>query len=68
VNYARVRAALARLAKELLEMEATGDLARAEAWMKKYDTMPAELQAALKATSDIPVDIDPIFSFKDDVR
>jgi hypothetical protein len=30
--------------------------------------MPAELKAALIATSNIPVDINPVFSFKDDVQ
>jgi hypothetical protein len=30
--------------------------------------MPADLTAALASTKDIPVDIQPIFSFKDDVR
>jgi hypothetical protein len=30
--------------------------------------MPAELQSALKATTDIPVDLDPTFSFKDAVH
>ena len=39
--------AIERLAKELLEQEATGDRARAEAWFSKYDKMPAELKAAL---------------------
>jgi hypothetical protein len=68
VDYAKIRAGLGKLAKELLEMEATGDRRRAEAWMKKYDTMPAELQAALKGASDIPVDVDPIFSFPEQVR
>jgi hypothetical protein len=68
VDYAKIRAGLGKLAKELLEMEATGDRRRAESWMKKYDTMPAELQAALKGASDIPVDVDPIFSFPEQVR
>jgi hypothetical protein len=31
--------------------------------MKKYDTVPAELQSALKGTADIPVDVDPKFSW-----
>ena len=65
---ARIPGALASLAKELLEMEATGDRARAEAWFTKYDRMPAELKTALAATSNIPVDINPVFSFKDDVQ
>jgi hypothetical protein len=68
VDYAKIRAGLAKLAKELLEIEATGDRRRAEAWMKKYDTMPADLQAALKGAADIPVDVDPTFSFPEQVR
>jgi hypothetical protein len=65
IDYARMPAALAQLAKELLEMEATGDRARAETWFARYDKMPAELKSALAATADIPVDIRPIFSFPD---
>ena len=68
VDYARMPAAVARLATELLAIEATGDRARAEAWFAKYDKMPADLENALAATKDIPVDIYPVFSFKDDVR
>jgi hypothetical protein len=47
-----------------LEIEATGDRARAENWFKKYGTMPAELRISLKAAASVPVDIDPVFSFK----
>jgi hypothetical protein len=65
IDYARMPAALAQLSKELLETEATGDRARAEAWFARYDKMPAELKSALAAAADIPVDIRPIFSFPD---
>jgi hypothetical protein len=65
IDYARMPAALTQLAKELLEMEATGDRDRAEAWFARYDKMPAELNSALAATADIPVDIRPTFSFPD---
>jgi hypothetical protein len=68
IDYARMPAVVAQLAKELLTIEATGDRNRAERWFARYDQMPAELKTALAATSAIPVDIDPIFSFKDDVR
>ena len=68
IDYARMPGAIAQLAKELLTMEATGDRARAEAWFAKYDKMPADLTAALAATKGIPVDIEPVFSFKDEVR
>jgi Peptidase family M49 len=68
IDYEKMPAGLADLAKELLEIEATGDRARAESWFKKYDGMPEELRASLKAASDVPVDIDPVFSFPQRVR
>ncbi len=68
VDYGRMPAALRLLAKELLEIEATGDAGRAEKWFARYRAMPAELQEALRAVSDVPVDIDPIFSFHEKVE
>ena len=63
VDFTRISGALARLAKELLEIEATGDRARAEAWFHRYDQMPKELVQALQAASSLPVDVQPVFSF-----
>jgi hypothetical protein len=68
IDYARMPATLAALTHELLAIEATGDRARAEAWFAKYDKMPADLVKALAATNDIPVDLEPVFAFKDEVR
>ena len=68
VDYQRLKDAVADLAKELLEIEATGDRARAENWFKKYDQMPPTLKVSLKTASEVPVDVDPVFSFKDNVR
>jgi hypothetical protein len=68
IHYARMPQALATLAQKLLSVEATGDGAQAEAWLAKYDQMPAELTAALQSASDVPVDVDPIFSFPDKVE
>jgi hypothetical protein len=59
---------ISALAKELLEMEGTGDRARADAWFKKYDVIPPELQQALKTASGVPVEIDPLFAFPRSVR
>jgi len=64
IDYGRMPGAMNDLAKELLEIEATGDRARAENWFKKYGAMPAELQVSLKSAASVPVDIDPVFSFK----
>ena len=61
-------AAVAALAKELLEQEATGDRARVEAWFAKYGSVPPELAKALKSASDVPVDIDPISAFPEPMR
>jgi len=49
-------------------MEATGDRARTEAWFKKYDVIPPELQKSLDKANDVPVDVDPIFSFPRKVK
>jgi hypothetical protein len=68
IDYEKMPIALADLTKELLEIEATGDRSRAENWFKKYDAMPEELKASLKAASDVPVDIDPVFSFPERVK
>jgi hypothetical protein len=68
IDFAKMPGAIASLGKELLQQEATGDRARAEAWFKKYAVMPPELSAALAKGSDIPVDVDPQFSFNPPVR
>ena len=68
IDFAKMPGAVASLAKELLEIEATGDRNRAESWFSRYGTMPAELRAALDKTTSVPVDIDPITSFGENVR
>ncbi len=68
IQAAKMPDALARLTRELLEIEAGGDRSRAEAWFRKYEQMPADLAAALKTASDLPVDIDPQVPFPEDPR
>lgn len=63
VDFEKMPGAIESLAKELLTMEATGDRARAEAWFKKYDVIPPELQQSLDKAKSVPVDVDPLFSF-----
>ena len=63
IDFEKMPGQIETLAKELLEMEATGDRARTEAWFKKYDVIPPELQASLKKANTVPVDVDPIFAF-----
>jgi hypothetical protein len=68
IDYAKMTPAIAALAKELLEIEATGDRNRAEQWFKKYDSMPSELKSALDSVKDVPVDIDPVSAFGEQVQ
>jgi len=68
INYAKMPAAIDRLAKELLEEEASGDRSRAEAWFRRYDRMPPSLSAVLTEAREVPVDVDPIFAFAEPVR
>jgi hypothetical protein len=68
IDVAKMPAAIASLAKELLEIEATGDRARAEAWFKRYGTMPEDLRSALSRTGSVPVDVDPVTSFGEAVK
>jgi hypothetical protein len=68
IDFERMPDAVAALAKELLEQEATGDRARVEAWFAKYGTILPELAKALEAASGVPVDIDPISIFPEPMR
>jgi hypothetical protein len=67
IDYTKMPGAIASLAKELLEIEATGDRNRAEQWFAKYDSMPADLKSALAEIKDVPVDIDPVSAFGEQV-
>jgi hypothetical protein len=68
IDYGLIPSAVADLAKELLDMEAKGDRGRTEDWFKKYDLMPADLKASLQNAAGVPVDIDPVFTFKPKVK
>jgi hypothetical protein len=67
IDYAKMTPGIASLAKELLEQEATGDRARADAWFTKYDRMPPALTTALAAAKDVPIDVDPIFAIPETI-
>ena len=68
IDYEKIPGAIADLAKELLEIEATGDRRRAENWFAKYGQMREELKVSLKLAADVPVDIDPVFAFAERVK
>jgi hypothetical protein len=68
IDFAKMPTAVASLAKELLEIEATGDRARAEAWFARYGTMPDALKSDLSKTGSVPVDVDPVTAFGETVK
>jgi len=68
IDFAKMPAALSDLTKELLQMEAAGDRAKAESWFTKYGAAPEELKVTLRAVSDLPLEIEPVFSFKQSVK
>lgn len=49
--------AAGRLAKELLEIEGTGDYERAGRLLQEFGTVGPELKAALARTAEVPVDV-----------
>jgi hypothetical protein len=63
VDVARMPDAVAALAKELLEQEATGNRSRVTGWFAKYGAIPPQLAQALEAVRDVPVDVDPTGDF-----
>ena len=68
VDYQKMPGQIEDLAKELLQMEATGDRARAEAWFKRYDVIAPEVQRSLDKANSVPIDIDPKFSFAREIH
>jgi hypothetical protein len=68
IDYEKMPVALSDLTRELLEIEAAGDRARGETLLAKYQAMPEELKTSLKSVADVPVDIDPVFSFPQRVQ
>ena len=61
VRSPKMREAVRTLATELLEIEATGDYARAQRLLERYGRETPEIRATIGKLSDIPVDIRPVF-------
>jgi len=56
------REAVRSLANELLLIEATGDLPRAERLLERYGKATPEIREVIARLVDIPVDINPVFT------
>jgi len=59
VDAAKMKTAVAALAREILTIEANGDYAGAQKLIEKYAVLSDELKSALARLTGIPVDIQP---------
>lgn len=66
VDPAKIEGAVRDLAHELLMIEAKGDYAAARAFVEKYRVIRPELKAALDRLTDVPVDVRPIYAYRDE--
>lgn len=66
VDPQKIGGAVRDLAHDLLMIEAKGDYAAARAFVEKYRVVRPELQAALDRLKDVPVDIRPIYAYRDE--
>ncbi|MGE0451798.1 MAG: hypothetical protein AB7Q29_19650, partial [Vicinamibacterales bacterium] len=62
VNVPRMKEAVAGLTREIMTMQAAGDYAGAKAMGERLGVLRPEVRRALDRLSDVPVDIEPIYT------
>jgi len=68
VDFDKMPAAMSTLAGRYLTLEATGDYEGAGAFLDRYGSVPADMQAALDRLSGVPVDIRPAYAVTEAMR
>jgi hypothetical protein len=61
IDEARIKSAVAKLAREILTLQAEGSYAKAKALLDRYGVIRPPMQRALARLGDVPVDIEPHF-------
>ncbi len=61
----RFREAIRDLAREILMIQATGDVAGARKMVERYGTVPPAMETLLDSLEGIPVDVDPGYPVED---
>lgn len=64
VNQGKIREAVEELARELLILEGDGNYENAARFIERYGKMDDTTKKTIEKLEDIPVDIEPIFTFK----
>ena len=65
VDRAKIKDAVAALTKELMELQASGDVAKARSMLQARATLRPEVKAILDKLAGVPVDIEPRFPTAD---
>jgi hypothetical protein len=68
IDFERIHAGFESLARQLLTIEATGDVAGAEALLAAKGELPEAATAAIARLSDVPVDIRPSYPVVEAMR
>jgi hypothetical protein len=58
----RIKEAVAKLAGEIMTLQASGDVARARAWLGEMGVVRPEVKRVLDKLTGVPVDIEPRFT------
>jgi len=61
IDDARIKPAVAKLAREILTLQAEGSHAKARALLDRYGVIRPPMRRALASLGDVPVDIEPHF-------
>ncbi len=64
VDFGRIPKSIRSLARELLEIEATGDYDRSVRLAEKYGKVGRDVRATLKRLEDLPIAIEPVYMVK----
>jgi len=58
----KIKEAVAKLAGEIMTLQASGDVQRAREWLKTMGVIRPEVKRVLDKLADVPVDIEPRFT------
>ena len=61
VDGSKIKAAVSRLTREILTIEAEGSFEKASAILERFAVIRPAMKNALNRLSDVPVDIEPVF-------
>lgn len=64
VVFERFGPAVTELARQVLIIEARGSYAEADTLLKKWGSMPKEIEESIRRLDHLPVDIEPVYSVK----